>query len=64
LQDQKRIGPNPGVVVVLGQYFDSIKVTSEEDEVDAVLTVAEGGKEIYKSQPLKGKGTIEYKRGQ
>ena len=50
--------------MVLGQYFDSIKVTSEEDEVDAVLTVAEGGKEIYKSQPLKGKGTIEYKRGQ
>jgi len=50
--------------VVLGQYFDSIKVTSDEDEVDVVLTVAEGGKEIYKSQPPKVKGTIEYKRGQ
>jgi hypothetical protein len=62
--DQERVGPNPGGVVVLGQYFESIKVTSEEDDVDVVLTVSEGGKEIYKSQPLKGKGIIEYKRGQ
>jgi hypothetical protein len=62
--DQERSGPNPGGVVVLGQHFDSIKVMSDEGDVDVVLTVAQDGKEIYKSQPLKGKGTIEYKRGQ
>jgi hypothetical protein len=62
--DQERSGLNPGGVVVLGQHFDSIKVMSEEDDVEVVLTVAEAGKEIYKSQPLKGKGMIEYKRGQ
>ena len=46
----------------MGQYFDEITVASAEDDTDVTLTILEEGKEIYTSQPLKGKGSIEYKR--
>lgn len=46
----------------MGQYFDEITVTSREDDTDVTLTILEEGKEIYTSQQLKGKGSIEYKR--
>ena len=45
-----------------GQYFDYIIVTSTEDDTDVTLTVLESGKEIFASQPLKGKGILEYKK--
>ncbi|GAT32758.1 hypothetical protein TSACC_21159 [Terrimicrobium sacchariphilum] len=46
----------------LGQYIESMTVTSDSDDTDVTLSIREGGKEIYTSQPLKGKGTLEYKR--
>lgn len=46
----------------LGQYIEQITVTSETDESDLRQTVLENGKPIFESQPLKGKGTLEYKR--
>jgi hypothetical protein len=47
---------------VMGQYFKQVTVTSTDDETGAILTITEGGKEIFVSQPLKGPGTIEYKK--
>jgi len=52
----------PSGVGVMGQFFESIKVTSNGDDVDVDLSVIEGGKDIYTSQHLKGKGTLEYKK--
>lgn len=60
--DQEKSGPNPGGVILLGQFIKSVKATSTNDETDVTLTVREGGKDIYTSQPLKGKGTLEYKK--
>jgi len=59
--DQEGTSASAGIVII-GQFFESIKVTSEAEDTDVVLTVREGGKEIYTSQPLKGKGTLEYKQ--
>lgn len=49
-------------IVFLGQYIESVTVTSDSDATDVTLSIQEDGKEIYTSQPLKGKGTLEYKR--
>jgi len=46
----------------MGQYFDQITVTSTNDDTDITLTILEAGKEIFVSQPLKGKGVLEYKK--
>jgi len=48
----------------MGQYIEQITVTSETDDADLKLTVLENGKPIFESKPLKGKGTLEYKRPQ
>ncbi len=48
--------------IFLGQHIDAMTVTSDSDDVDVTLTIREGGNVIYTSQPLKGKGTLEYKR--
>lgn len=45
-----------------GQHIDSITVTSDSDDSDVTLTVLDSGESIYTSAPLKGKGTIEYKK--
>lgn len=60
--DQERDIKSPSFNVV-GQYFDTILVTSNEDDTDVTLTVMDAGKQIYVSKPLKGKGSIEYKKG-
>jgi len=62
--DQEKVFSNPPSCNFPGQYFQSITATSTEDDTDVTLSILEGGKQIYESQPLKGKGTIEYKRGQ
>ena len=62
--DQEQTAPNPGGAVLLGQFIRSVTATSTNDDTDVTLSVREGGKEIYSSPPLKGRGTIEYKRGQ
>ena len=59
--EQESTSASSGIVII-GQFFESIKVTSEAEDTDVVLTIHENGKEIYISQPLKGKGTLEYKR--
>jgi hypothetical protein len=62
--NQERTFSNPPSSNFPGQYFESIKATSTEDDTEVTLSILEDGKQIYESQPLKGKGTIEYKRGQ
>ena len=46
----------------MGQFWVDVKVTSTDDNTDLTLVVSEDNKEIFRSQPLKGKGTIEYKK--
>ncbi|MCE0521322.1 MAG: hypothetical protein LV480_00235 [Methylacidiphilales bacterium] len=46
----------------MGQYWEWITVTSTADDTELTLSVSEDNKEIYHSRPLKGKGTIEYKK--
>jgi len=60
--DQEKVFSNPPSCNFPGQYFESITATSPEDDADVMLTILEDGKQIYESQPLKGKGAIEYKR--
>jgi hypothetical protein len=62
--DQEKVFSNPPSCNFPGQYFESITATSTEDDTDVTLSILEDGKQIYESKPLKGKGTIEYKRGQ
>ncbi|PTX95101.1 hypothetical protein DB345_12465 [Spartobacteria bacterium LR76] len=57
----ERTATDPSIVF-LGQYIESLTVTSDSDATDVTLSIREDGKEIYASQPLKGKGTLEYKR--
>jgi hypothetical protein len=47
-----------------GQYFDEVTVTSTEDNTNVNLELSEGPikNTVFKSPPLKGKGTIHYKR--
>jgi hypothetical protein len=45
-----------------GQYISEIVVTSQDERTDVTLAVTRGGKEIYKSGRLKGKGELKYKR--
>lgn len=60
--DQEQNIKSPSFNVV-GQYFDTIAVASNGDDTDVTLTVMDAGKQIYVSKPLKGKGSIEYKKG-
>jgi hypothetical protein len=46
----------------MGQHIERITVTSTDDNTNVTLIVSEDNKEIYRSQPLKGKGTIEYRK--
>jgi hypothetical protein len=46
----------------LGQYIDEVTITSDSDDTDVTLTIMDGGKQIFQSAPLKGKGTQSYKR--
>lgn len=45
-----------------GQYIDSVTVTSDSDDSALKLLILEDGKTIYTSDPLNGKGLLEYKR--
>ncbi len=45
-----------------GQHIDSVTIISDSDGVDVTMTVLEDGQTIHTSEPLKGKGTLQYKR--
>jgi hypothetical protein len=60
--EQERTFKQKSNMIFLGQYIEQITVTSPDDATDVTLTISENGKEMYRSQPLKGKGTIEYKK--
>ena len=47
---------------IFGQHFSEITVTSDDPETDVTLRVLENRNEIFKSEPLKGKGVITYKK--
>ena len=47
---------------VWGQYFDKVIVISTKGDTDITLRIMENGKELFKSERLQGKGTIEYKK--
>jgi len=51
-----------GIQSISGQYVKAVTVTSTEDETDVTLTITQDGENIFASQPLKGKGTIVYKK--
>lgn len=59
--DLEETAKSPSLSFV-GQYIESVTVTSDSDDTDVTITIRENNKEIYTSQPLKGKGTLEYKR--
>lgn len=59
--DLEEIAKSPSLSFV-GQYIESVTVTSDSDDTNVTLTIREHNKDIYTSQPLKGKGTLEYKR--
>jgi len=44
-----------------GQHFEELNVTSVNDDCDVTINITEDGKEIY-SEPLKGKGSVQYKK--
>jgi hypothetical protein len=48
--------------VVLGQHIDEITVTGLEAEFKGRLVLREDGKEVYRSEPIKGGGTFTYRR--
>lgn len=48
--------------VLIGQHINKVRITSDQSDSDLTLTVRENGQAIYTSQPLKGKGELEYKR--
>ena len=58
-QERSFKSPSSGL---MGQYFEEVIVTSTEDATDVTLTIFEGGKEIFVSEHLKGKGAIKYKK--
>ena len=60
--NQEGMFSNPPSCNFHGQYFESITATSTDDNANLTLTIMEDGKPIYESAPLKGKGTLEYKR--
>lgn len=45
-----------------GQHIDSMTVTSDSDDTNVTITILEGGETIYESDPLNGRGVLEYKR--
>jgi hypothetical protein len=47
-------------VGLMGQYFEHVTATSLDDGGNLTLVILEGGNEVFHSQPLKGKGSIEY----
>lgn len=57
--EQERIY-NTGNSGFMGQYFESVTVTCSDPNADLSLELMENGKDI--APPLKGKGTITYKK--
>jgi hypothetical protein len=45
-----------------GQYFEKVTIISTQEDTDVTLTITENGKETFKSERLKGKGTVGYKK--
>ena len=60
--EQEQIYKGASNMYFMGQYFENVTVTSTDDNTDVTLIISEDNKEIFHSQPLKGKGTIEYKK--
>ncbi len=49
--------------IVNGQYIENVLATSPNDANTMTLVVTEGAdKEIFRSKPLQGRGTLEYKK--
>lgn len=48
-------------VTFWGQHFEELNVTSESDACDVTVTITEDGKAIF-SEPLQGKGVVNYKK--
>jgi hypothetical protein len=44
-----------------GQHFKELNVTSVNDACDVTVTITEDGKVVY-SEPLKGKGVLQYRK--
>jgi hypothetical protein len=58
-QTQTFVSPS---AILMGQYFEEISVTTEDEDAELILTVRQDNKEIFRSEPLKVRGTITYKK--
>jgi hypothetical protein len=58
-QTQTFVSPS---AILMGQYFEEILAATEDEDAEIILTVREDNKEIFRSEPLQGKGTITYKK--
>jgi hypothetical protein len=56
----KKAFKEPGITF-WGQHFEELNVTSGSDDCDVTVTITEDGEAIY-SEPLKGKGALQYKK--
>lgn len=59
--DQNQVFSEPSSTF-WGQHIDSVTVTTDSDDSDLTISILEGGQVIDTSEPLLGKGTLEYKR--
>lgn len=48
--------------VVLGQHIDELTITGLSEDFKGRLVLREGGKEIYRSEPITGKSAFTYRR--
>ncbi len=58
-QTQTFVSPS---AILMGQYFEEILATTEDEDAELILTVRQDNKEIFRSEPLKGRGTLTYKK--
>jgi len=61
--DQERNFDEPSSTFI-GQYIESVVVTSEHEDTDVTITVQDEGTSIFTSVPLRGRGTVEYRKEQ
>jgi hypothetical protein len=57
--EQERTTPNVSLNM-MGQYIEHVTATCTNNTGTTTLTITDAGKDIYHSQPLTGKGTLEY----
>ena len=55
--------PDTSSIGFTGQYIREVTVKSDSDDTNVTLELLDDEKPYYDSAPLKGKGEIDYKKG-